>query len=94
LPIIRTFAPLLAGIARMPMGVFALYNVLGALLWTSTLVLGGYYLGKSFPKLANYVEYIVFFFLAVTTVTLIKGYLKVRKQSKQNQTNNDNQAVS
>lgn len=84
LPIIRTFAPLLAGMARMPLGVFAIYNIVGALLWTSTLVLGGYYLGESFPQMADYVEYIIIFFLAITTITLIKGYLKVRKENKKN----------
>ncbi|GAB4126389.1 MAG: VTT domain-containing protein [Raineya sp.] len=93
LPVIRTFAPLLSGMARMPLGFFAIYNVLGALLWSGLLVLGGYYLGKTFPQLGQYVEYIVLFFLGITTITLIKGYLKVRKENKKNQAN-DSQMVS
>ena len=90
LPVIRTFAPLLAGMARLPLGFFIIYNIIGALLWASTLVLGGYYLGNSFPQMVNYVEYIVLFFLGITTITLIKGYLQVRKENKKN----DNQVVS
>lgn len=89
LPVIRTFAPLLAGIARMPLGPFVLYNLIGALLWSSTLVLGGYYLGKTFPQLSEYVEYIVLFFLGITTITLIKGYFNLKKERK-----NDNQLAS
>ena len=93
LPVIRTFAPLLAGMARMPFGFFIIYNIIGALLWASTLVLGGYYLGKTFPQMADYVEYIVLFFLGITTITLIKGYLNVRKENQKNQAN-DNQVAS
>ncbi|MDX1903549.1 MAG: DedA family protein, partial [Thermonemataceae bacterium] len=83
LPIIRTFAPLLAGMARMPLVFFALYNLIGAFLWSGVLVLGGYYLGKQFPQLIHYVEYVIFFFLAITTVTVIKSYLNIRKEQKQ-----------
>ncbi|KOY87484.1 alkaline phosphatase [bacterium 336/3] len=82
LPIIRTFAPLLAGMARMPLGIFAIYNIIGALLWSGLLVFGGYYLGKQFPELVNYVEYIIIFFLAITTFTVIRGYLKIRQEHK------------
>ena len=82
LPIIRTFAPLLAGMARMPLGIFAVYNIIGALLWSGVLVFGGYYLGKQFPQLINYVEYIIIFFLAITTITVIRSYLKIRQEHK------------
>jgi membrane-associated protein len=86
LPIIRTFAPLLAGMARMPLGVFTIYNVLGAILWAGTLVFGGYFLGNQFPQLVNYVEYIILFFLAITTFTVVKSYLKIRQENKKKNT--------
>jgi len=82
LPIIRTFAPLLAGMARMPFGIFTIYNVVGALLWSGVLVFGGYYLGIQFPQLVNYVEYIILFFLGITTITVIRSYLKIRQEHK------------
>jgi membrane-associated protein len=46
LPIIRTFAPFMAGIARMQYGRFLLYNVLGGIVWVVLFVLGGYLFGN------------------------------------------------
>lgn len=80
LPIIRTFAPILAGTAQMKLDEFSKYNFLGAFLWTFVLVLGGYFLGYEFPTLKDHVEYVVFFFLGVTSITLIRAYLKIRKE--------------
>lgn len=50
---VRTFVPLLAGIAKMNRGKFIFYNVIGALFWTLSLVLVGYWLGK---ELADEIE--------------------------------------
>jgi membrane-associated protein len=80
LPIIRTFAPILAGTAQMKFDEFSKYNILGGFLWTFTLVLGGYFLGYEFPTLKDHVEYVVFFFLGITSITLIRAYLKIRKE--------------
>jgi membrane-associated protein len=82
MPIIRTFAPLFAGIAKMRFGEFFLYNVIGAVLWTSILVFGGYFLGRGFPGIINYVHYVIFFFLGITTFTVIKSYLKIKKEGQ------------
>ncbi|HJQ08961.1 MAG TPA: DedA family protein [Candidatus Saccharimonadales bacterium] len=45
-PYVRTFAPIVAGAARMPRGKFVVYNILGALIWTVSVVLAGYWLGS------------------------------------------------
>jgi membrane-associated protein len=79
LPYIRTFAPILAGISRMNYPKYLFLNVLGAALWVGILVGGGYYFGVQFPWIINYVHYVILFFLAVTTFTVVKGYLNIKK---------------
>ena len=80
LPYIRTFAPILAGTAQMQLKEFSIYNVAGAFLWTFVLVLGGYFLGYEFPNLKNHVEYVIIFFVSVTSITIVRAYLKIRKE--------------
>jgi membrane-associated protein len=80
LPIIRTFAPILAGLVRMSFGGFITYNVLGAFLWIGVLAGGGYFFGERFPWIVDYVMYIILFFLGITTVTVIKGYFSAKKE--------------
>ncbi len=81
LPVVRTFAPLLAGIIHMNLARFMLYNLVGGALWTCVLVGGGYYFGVQFPWIINYVHWIILFFLAVTTFTVIRGYINARKHT-------------
>lgn len=80
LPVIRTFAPILAGITNMRFYDFMLYNVLGGIVWTLTLVGGGYYLGERYPWIIDFVPYVIVFFLGITTFTVIKGYRNARKE--------------
>jgi len=77
IPIVRTFAPIIAGIVRLDFNKFAFYNFSGALLWISSLTLLGFFLGKSFEQEINdYLLYIIVGFILVTTVPLIVTYLK------------------
>ena len=56
LPIVRTFAPIFAGIIEIPFWKFNGYNILGAFLWVWTLIPLGYFLGNQFPQLIEYIE--------------------------------------
>jgi membrane-associated protein len=49
LAFIRTFAPTVAGAAKMPYGKFATYNIVGGALWVPSMTLAGYYFGKAIP---------------------------------------------
>jgi membrane-associated protein len=79
LPIVRTFAPILAGLVKMNFFRFTLYNIIGGLIWVLTLVGGGYFLGMKYPGITNYVQYIIIFFLGITTFTVIKGFFNLKK---------------
>nr|WP_295934666.1 DedA family protein [uncultured Dyadobacter sp.] len=80
LPIVRTFAPILAGLVKMPFASFLINNVAGGAIWIGALTGGGYLFGEKFPWIVDYVQYIILFFLAITTFTVIKGYLNARKE--------------
>ncbi len=80
LPVIRTFAPILAGISKMKYTSYLLYNIIGGVLWVGILVTAGYYFGEQFPWIVNYVEYIILFFLAITTFTVVKSYFDAQKE--------------
>ena len=82
LPIVRTFAPILAGVIKMDGKKFMFYNVSGGLLWVTLMVLGGYFLGQRFPQLLNYLEYIIFGFIALTSIVVIKGFFSAKKATK------------
>ena len=77
IPIVRTFAPIIAGIVRLDYRKFAFYNISGAFLWISSLTLLGYFLGKRFEKqIDDYLLYIIVGFILITTIPLIITYLK------------------
>lgn len=85
-PIIRTFAPIFAGIVRFDFRRFILYNVGGAVIWVSTLTLSGYFLGKRFPEIIHYVEYIIAGMIVITftpiAITLFRKWLAGRRLLK------------
>lgn len=83
LPVVRTFAPLLAGVINMDIKKFMFFNVIGGLIWTFVLVLGGYFLGVKFPQILNYLEYIIFAFMAITSLIVIKGFFSAKKTTKE-----------
>jgi membrane-associated protein len=76
LPILRTFAPIIAGIVKLEYHKFFLYSLIGALIWVSSLVLTGYYMGIYFPKTKDYLEYIVIFLIVITAIPLVYNSIK------------------
>ncbi len=82
LPYIRTFAPILAGVIRVPFKSFVGYNVIGAVAWVLSLTLMGYFLGEKFPGIKDYVEYIILGFVIVTNAFVVRAYLKERRKTK------------
>jgi membrane-associated protein len=73
LPIIRTFAPFVAGIGEMPYPTFIRYNVVGAFIWVFSLVFLGYFLG-SFAFVKNNFEIVIF---GIITLSLLPVLMEV-----------------
>jgi len=76
MPIIRTFAPIVAGIGGMRYRTFVIYNILGGLLWTLSLVLSGYYLVKIIPGIEQYITWVVVGIVIISVVPMISHTIK------------------
>lgn len=89
LPIVRTFAPILAGATSQPVSKFSLLNISGAILWCGSLILVGYFFGRQIPNAADYIGHIVFISILVTSLVLIWGMIKAKIEMKKvNKINN------
>ena len=77
-PIIRTFAPIFAGVVRVDFKKFTLYNFAGSIAWVCTFILAGYFLEKRYPQLKDYLEYVVLGLIIITTIPLVIAFLKKR----------------
>lgn len=78
-PVVRTFAPMVAGIGKMPWGKFFAYNVIGALLWGVGVTLLGYYIGSKIPRIGEYLEYAL---LAVIVLSLAPALFHIVKDPR------------
>ncbi len=58
-PMVRTFAPIVAGVGKMPRKRFMIYNIVGGILWGGGVTLAGYWFGSKVPGLDRYIEYIL-----------------------------------
>jgi membrane-associated protein len=84
LPIVRTFAPIIAGIVKLEYHKFFMNSAVGAILWVNTLVLTGYFMGKYVPKTKDYLEYIVIFLIVITAVPFVYNAIKKRIRNRFN----------
>ena len=84
LPVIRTFASIVAGIVRLKFRRFIFLTVTGSVVWILSFVLAGYYIGSR-PFLKPWLNYIVIGFILVVTMPLIVWMIKeLRKMRKEN----------
>jgi membrane-associated protein len=79
IPVIRTFLPICLGLIKSDFRNFMLYNFLGSILWSSSLVLSGYFLKLIFPDLIHYLEWIILILIIITSIPLIRQYLKMKR---------------
>ncbi len=80
IPIVRTFAPIVAGIARMPYRSFLLYNVIGATVWSCGLVLGGYLFGNLITDVDRYLLPVILVIIILSFLPAIWHIVQQRRQ--------------
>ncbi len=80
MPIIRTFAPLVAGVARMDYRVFTIYNVLGGTAWIWSMLFTGYFLGRYVPGIDRYIELVIIVVIFLSILPGIIAWLRERRR--------------
>lgn len=76
MPMIRTFAPILAGVGRMKYSTFFYYNLVGGILWAVGMPLAGFYLGSAIPDVDRYIIPIVLAIVILSTLPALYHILK------------------
>ena len=81
IPILRTFAPVVAGVAEMGYTRFATYNVVGAVLWVASMTLAGYALGNMIPNIEQRIHYVVAIVIALSLLPPGIAWLRRKKST-------------
>jgi len=82
LPIIRTFAPFVAGIGKMTYPRFIFFNVLGSVAWIAVFILGGYYFGN-LPVVKSNFTLVIFAIVAISMLPVVIEYFRHHFRSSQ-----------
>jgi membrane-associated protein len=82
-PIVRTFAPFVAGIGKMPYRTFAKYNVVGAIAWVAICMTAGYFFGN-IPVVQRNFELVVLGIIFVSILPMVIEYVRARRAAPRN----------
>jgi membrane-associated protein len=80
IPIVRTFAPFVAGIGGMHYTRFLAYNVVGGMLWVTLFVLAGYFFGN-LPAVRNNFTYVILAIIVLSVMPIVVEYVKSRRRA-------------
>lgn len=78
-PIVRTFAPTLAGVAGMDYKKFLSYNIVGGIGWVSSMTLLGYFLGNAIPDIEKKIHYVVLIVIFLSFLPILNEWRVERK---------------
>ena len=81
IPIVRTFAPFVAGVGTMKYRNFIIYNILGAFLWTSLFIFGGYFVGN-IPVVKENFEIVIIVIILISVLPMVVEYINSRREKK------------
>jgi membrane-associated protein len=76
-PIIRTFAPVVAGVGAMEYRRFLSYNVIGGVGWVCSMILGGYFLGQMVPNIHQHIDKVI---VVVIALSLLPAAIKFARE--------------
>ncbi len=79
MPIVRTFTPILAGVGTMEYKLFLRYNIIGGVLWVTSMSVGGYFFGKLIPNPDKYLLPIIGLIILLSILPGILEFIKSRK---------------
>ncbi|MFN3996048.1 MAG: DedA family protein [bacterium] len=82
IPFFRGFVPFVAGMIKMNIWVYSLYNILSAFIWVYGLVLLGYFLGVSIPNVEKYVHLIILIIIVFSILPIVYKFSKSGKRGK------------
>jgi membrane-associated protein len=82
MPFARTFAPVVAGVAEMTYRRFALFNIAGGAGWVTSMILLGFYLGKSIPGIESKIEYVIAIIVILSILPMLIKYIQHTMKQK------------
>jgi membrane-associated protein len=82
LPIVRTFVPILAGMINIDFKRFMFLNILGCFCWVFSIVLAGYFLGRTFPVVKDYLEWIIIGMVVITAIPVVITFVNEKRRSR------------
>ncbi|MFH0903042.1 MAG: VTT domain-containing protein [Pseudomonadota bacterium] len=80
MPLVRTFVPVVAGVAQMTYRRFATYNVVGGASWVLSMTLIGFLLGRQFPVLVQHIEKVILVVVFLSILPGIIEYCRVKRR--------------
>jgi membrane-associated protein len=84
MPILRTFVPVVAGVAKMRYRDFAGYNIIGGVSWVASMTFLGYGLGNTFPEIGKHIEKVIIVVVLLSISPGIWAWAKAKMDSKKN----------
>lgn len=79
-PLVRTFMPIVAGIARMHYREFIKYSLVSSAIWSTSVTLVGFFLGRIFPQIKDYISFVVIIIIIVSVLPMIFEYFRRKKE--------------